>query len=925
MANPPPVNIVASQQSTEMTYVLQAAAGATGTKQAFPATDDDSGNAHILALQPLVCAAVSDASYVAANAQSTQAIVYWSSSNSVIILRKTAAWAGEAPANGTGYAAGNAIGAATVVYDGAAGVAGVTCTGTSCTNTGLTNGTTYYYKVFAKTGSGASSCYAPGTVNTSAGVTARPASGAGAPAWSYMLAGGSMLRGGTAGSATLYATSNASRIVSVNTADGTQSWVPAATNAPIQAWLTWLPVGSGGIKSVQTGTRTMAATSETLGAAQGFAGVTDLTRSFVVCTQQASSSNASFRVACDLSSPTTLTLTAGATGPVVQWSVAEFKGGVSVQRNTASFATTDTTLNVPLTSVDLTKSFVLISQWTSSASQITDEQWTTRARLTSSTNLELSRNASGTDLTVAWQVVQMSAASVQRGAVCIGAAGTCPGSNGSTNTATLATPVDTSKSFIVMSRKGGSLVGGIEAEYQVRADFSSYGASINGLTFSRTTTVTTANHQVDIAWEVVSLSDGSTVRRGSSSTGATTDTTISPTLSPSVVTSQSVPFISVSGGGGTATDNLDETSWTAAVSSSALALTRAGTGTNATIAWQVVQFATNGGGPAVFGVDQGTGSPDQARLYSVDPGTGTTNWQIALTGADQFQAAVSAQVRSWSSAGFQAAYPTDDVLFATTLNTLGTFNTNNRVFARSASDGALLWTFSGTMDGIAGMPYVDYARDRLYVASRAGSAGNQQSLWVIKTVDGEGVLKGQAMVCPACTASGRHFATSPTLSYDGNTLYIGDTAGNLRAINAGALTLKWTLALGTAVNGFVWEDVGISGRLYFTTADGNVRCYQDNGGSASACSGWTVNNVTGAATPLVLGKLFVGSWDPAAAVGQKGKLYQINLTTGAVDKSVVVGDGEKQVGEASSETGNEVFVGTTEGKIFKFPLTGGSL
>jgi len=31
------------------------------------------------------------------------------------------------------------------------------------------------------------------------------------------------------------------------------------------------------------------------------------------------------------------------------------------------------------------------------------------------------------------------------------------------------------------------------------------------------------------------------------------------------------------------------------------------------------------------------------------------------------------------------------------------------------------------------------------------------------------------------------------------------------------------------------------------------------------------------------------------------------------------------VGEASSETGNEVFVGTTEGKVFKFTLTGGSL
>jgi hypothetical protein len=44
-----------------------------------------------------------------------------------------------------------------------------------------------------------------------------------------------------------------------------------------------------------------------------------------------------------------------------------------------------------------------------------------------------------------------------------------------------------------------------------------------------------------------------------------------------------------------------------------------------------------------------------------------------------------------------------------------------------------------------------------------------------------------------------------------------------------------------------------------------------------------------------------------------------------VDTTVVVGDGEKQPGDASTETTNEVFVGTTEGKIFKFALTGGSL
>jgi hypothetical protein len=46
------VDVTSGSQATEMSYVLQAAAGATGGKQATPSIDDDVGNAHILALRP---------------------------------------------------------------------------------------------------------------------------------------------------------------------------------------------------------------------------------------------------------------------------------------------------------------------------------------------------------------------------------------------------------------------------------------------------------------------------------------------------------------------------------------------------------------------------------------------------------------------------------------------------------------------------------------------------------------------------------------------------------------------------------------------------------------------------------------------------------------------------------------------------------
>jgi outer membrane protein assembly factor BamB len=367
-----------------------------------------------------------------------------------------------------------------------------------------------------------------------------------------------------------------------------------------------------------------------------------------------------------------------------------------------------------------------------------------------------------------------------------------------------------------------------------------------------------------------------------------------------------VPFISVSGGSGTTTGHLDETSWTAVVTSTALTLQRGGSpGANATIAWQVVEFVAQASPMNVIGGDQ------SGRVYAVDTGLGTQDWQVTLTGADAVQAAVSAQVWDWSDVNFQGTY-SDHVIFAVTRNSS---TTNNKVFALRAKDGTVLWTFNGagaySVDYIVGMAAVDYVRNRLYVASRAGASGTQSSLWVINTLDGALVQSFNL----------GHLETSPTPSYDGTTLYVGNTAGDLYAINLATLTVKWAspAALGTRINGFVWEAFTTFGRLYFTTADGNVRCVQDNGTSASACSGWTLSNVAGASTPLLLDKLFVGSSD--------GKVHQINLTTGTDEKQFPAAttlDGTT-VGDVSTETGNEIFVGTSGGKIFRIDLVSGAL
>jgi hypothetical protein len=78
------------------------------------------------------------------------------------------------------------------------------------------------------------------------------------------------------------------------------------------------------------------------------------------------------------------------TALTVQWYVAEFSSGVSVQRGT--FSSVDTTGDVTISAVDLSKSFVLISGSVDTADITYDSNDYFRARLTSSTNLEIVHN-----------------------------------------------------------------------------------------------------------------------------------------------------------------------------------------------------------------------------------------------------------------------------------------------------------------------------------------------------------------------------------------------------------------------------------------------------------------------------------------------------------------------------------------------------
>jgi hypothetical protein len=171
------------------------------------------------------CSSVSDATYVTANTQGTQATVYWSSSNPVVILRKTSAFGTEAPSGGASYNVNEAIGAATVVFKGAGGE-------TFLNQTGLNPGTTYYYKVFPKT---SLPCYAPGIV-----VNVTPA--ATVPAWSYATGAASMAPPALDPYSNFVITgSNDNNLHGTSDSDGSLAFAPFATGGPIQARPAILP------------------------------------------------------------------------------------------------------------------------------------------------------------------------------------------------------------------------------------------------------------------------------------------------------------------------------------------------------------------------------------------------------------------------------------------------------------------------------------------------------------------------------------------------------------------------------------------------------------------------------------------------------------------------------------------------------------
>jgi hypothetical protein len=160
----------------------------------------------------------------------------------------------------------------------------------------------------------------------------------------------------------------------------------------------------------QTGTATIAA---------GAASVTVtipavcMTQSFLVFSVSTNDPDpGDYLVGGRMTNATTLTFSRFGTGTAstIKWQVFEFEGNVTVQSGTTNL--TATPINVAITAVDLTKTFVIATMTNSGGGLGSGDSFT--ADLTSTTNLRLSATNGTANSIIYWQVIQYQDAVVKK-------------------------------------------------------------------------------------------------------------------------------------------------------------------------------------------------------------------------------------------------------------------------------------------------------------------------------------------------------------------------------------------------------------------------------------------------------------------------------------------------------------------------------
>ena len=327
--------------------------------------------------------------------------------------------------------------------------------------------------------------------------------------------------------------------------------------------------------------------------------------------------------------------------------------------------------------------------------------------------------------------------------------------------------------------------------------------------------------------------------------------------------------------------------------------------------------AITGRSPLIDAADSSLGEDmlyvaDQSGLaYGIAADTGQTVWAVdpLNAGGTPFLAAGGLLVKTYATSSYTLSH---DLLILGTRNS--STLTGNAIVAVDGNTGATIWSDVGNtgtgssaipaMDIITATPTISYTANTVWVTSES-NGGTQPSLWELNANTGK-VL---------ATLSLGDIDSSPMLTPDGSTLFVGTDAGTVYAINTSTATVITSIAGGDGeVVGYPLL-VGVSSPytvVFSGTADVHGLTY--NSSTQTFTANWETAVTTPSAPIGVYGltDLYVGSGD--------GKIHELNISTGADIRDIVANTGQPGiVGDPGLDISlMHIYVSTSDQRMYSF-------
>lgn len=303
---------------------------------------------------------------------------------------------------------------------------------------------------------------------------------------------------------------------------------------------------------------------------------------------------------------------------------------------------------------------------------------------------------------------------------------------------------------------------------------------------------------------------------------------------------------------------------------------------------------------------------DQGGLaYGIAADTGQIVWAVDplnSKGADPFLAAGALLLKSFATSAY--TFP-DDLLVLGTRNS--TTTTGNAIVAVDGNTGATVWSDVGGSGGIPSMgminntPVVSYTKNAVWVTTDSAGGTSQPSLWELNANTG----------AVMATLNLGDIDSSPILSGDESTLFVGNNAGTMFAIDTSTATVITSIAGGDgAIVDYPAVVGSSSGFLVYFSGSTAVHGLTYNRSAKTFTANWSTPVTTPSAPITVegLNDVYVGSGDRT--------IHELNAITGAEIRDLSVDPGQTAVvGDPSLDTSlMHIYVSVSDQRMYSFPF-----